>query len=122
MGDVKPDSPANVHQKMIAALKICAAGERAGEEWLVKTQALKPYAALQIRLCPLSQGRAIDGVEIVKNGPVWVEEDVNILMRPPCHFSANAEVFFDKKKIPAERWVAATANALWGVVGAGKGV
>jgi len=116
VGYVKTKSATNVHEKMVAALEVSAAGKRAGEEWLIKTEALQPDATLQICLNLLSQGWTIHGVEIIKDRPVGVEENVHILMGPPRYFSANAEVFFDKQEVAAKSWIAATTNALWSVV------
>ena len=117
VGHVKPNPAANVHQKMIAALEIGAAGKGAGEERLIKAEAFQPDATLQIRLSLLSERRTIHGVEIVKDRPVRVEEDVYVLMGSPRYFSTNAEILLDEEKIPAEGWITAATDVLRGVSG-----
>lgn len=96
VGHVKTDAAAKVHQEMVAALEIRAAGKRAGEEWLVKAEAFQPDPTLQIRLSLLSQRRTVHCVEIIKDRPIWVEEDVHILMGSPRYFSANTEILLDE--------------------------
>lgn len=118
VGHVKTDAAANVHKEMVAAHKVRATSKAtAGEEWLVKAEAFQPDATLQICLNFFPQGRTIHSVEIIKDRPVWVEEDVHILMGSPRHFCANAEILLDEEKIPAERWITAAADVLRGVRG-----
>jgi translation elongation factor EF-4 len=71
---------------------------------------------LQLRLCPLAQWRTIDRIEIVKNGTVRVEKDVDVLVTAPSHFPTNPKILLIKKEVAAESGISTSANALGRVI------
>lgn len=116
VGHVKAESASYVDQEVIAALKVRTANKVTGEKWLVETETLQADSSLQVRLRFLPQWRAINGIEIVKNGAIRIEKDINVLVAAPCHLATYSEIFFDEKKITAERRITTAADALWSVV------
>ena len=113
---VKAESASHVNQEVITALKVRTAHKITREKWLVEAEALQTDSALQFRLRSFAKRRAIDRIEIVKNGAIWVEKDVDILVAAPCYFTAYSEVLLDEKKITAECRITTAADALWSVV------
>ena len=117
VGHIKANSGAHVRQEMVAAGVIGATERCALKERLVEAQTLKTNSALEIQLCPLSQRRSIDGAEVIKNGTVGLEENVNVLVGPPGDFRAYSEILMEQK-IAAERRISTAADGLILVVDA----
>jgi hypothetical protein len=114
-------SGAYVHQEVVAAGEVRTAESRAIEERLVKADGFPANAALQIGLRPLAKIRRIDRIEVGKDGPIWLEEDIYILVGPPGNLAANTKVLFEKE-IAAKGGITAAAQGLWKMVGqAGAG-
>ena len=116
VGHIKANSASHVDQEVIAALKVGTTHKVTGEKWLVETEAFQTNSPLQFRLSPLAEWRAIDRIEIVKNGAIRIEKDINVLVAAPCHLATYSEIFFDEKKITAERRITTASDALWSVV------
>ena len=118
IGHVKAESASHVDQEVIAADEVRASAERTAivKKWLVKSETFQTDSALQFRLCPLAERRAIDRVEIVEDRTVGVEKNVHVLMGTPGHLRAYPKVFLIEKEITAERRITTAADALWSVV------
>jgi len=118
VGHIQANSCAHVRQEMVAAIEIGAAAERtAGKKLLVKAQTLETNSTLEIQLRPLAQLRSINSVDVVKNGTVWLEEIVNVLVGSPGDFPAYSEILLEQK-VAAERRISAATDALILVVDA----
>ena len=110
---IETHTAAHVSHKVIAALKIRAAGKTTGEKGRIKPQALDSNPALQLCLRLLAKRWRNHTVEIVQDGTVRIEKDVHVLVSTPGHFPAKPKIFLPKQEIAAEGGVGAPANALW---------
>lgn len=83
---------ADVPQQVIGAGEVCTREEAAGNKGLIKAYAFAPESTLQIKGCLLSQRRRKDSVEVVKDGPEWLESLGEISRSSPEDLTTDSKV------------------------------
>src|SRR5262249_56536420 len=94
--DVVPHVQANaspyVRCKVIAAGVIGAPKKIAGEDRAVEANAFRANASLELGLSTLADRRGPHGIHAVKDRPIGVEEQVDVLMRPARNASTSCQL------------------------------
>jgi len=98
IGDIKPESPAELAEEVIAADEIRTAGKSAaGQEWRIKADALSADSSRQFQLGVLAQRRCVDQVNIIEKRTEGLKPLIKVLLGAECGIKPHAEVVIEKK-------------------------
>lgn len=101
----------DVSQQVIGAGEVGTREEAAGNKGLIKAYALASNSTLQIKGCSLSQRRRKDGIEIIEDGPEWLESLRDIARSSPEDLTTDSNVM-NEQHVSTDGGKHATANGL----------